>query len=140
LPVLAKKAIEGTSLVENGQVFIAILRSIGIGKLRIADSRPTGANPICHAISGQRVIVPAYVGIIRCGTLEPVCLVRAHPTVASAPGGQAAFVYTNLASPSCFAFRRMHGEIKLAPVLAMSLFYIGKYGGKVLANTIETYP
>jgi hypothetical protein len=41
--------------------------------------------------------------------------------------------------PSCCAFRRMYGEIKLAPGLAMSLFYIRKYGGKVLANTIETY-
>jgi hypothetical protein len=86
MPVLAKQAIEGTSLVENGQVFIAILRAIGTGKLGIASSRPSGANPICHAISGQRVIIPTDVGIVCCGAFELVCLVTAQPTIASAPG------------------------------------------------------
>jgi hypothetical protein len=140
MPVLAKQAIEGTSLIENSQIFIAIFRTGRIGKLRIASSCPAGADPICYAISGHMVIIPTNIGMVRCGSLELVCFPRAQPTVAPAPGGKAAFVYTNLASPPCFALRVMNGEIEPTPSLAMSSFYIRKYGDKVLPNTIETYP
>jgi len=34
----------------------------------------------------------------------------------------------------------MNGEIEQSPSFVMSLSYISKYGGKVLPNTIETYP
>jgi hypothetical protein len=85
MPVLTKQAIKGTGLVENSQIFITILRTVRVGKLGIASSRATGADPICHAIGGQRVIIPTNVGIVRRGDLELVCLVKAQPTIASTP-------------------------------------------------------
>ena len=140
MPVLTKQAIEGTRLIENSQIFITKLRTVRVGKLRIASSYPTGADPICHAIGGQRVIIPTDIGIVRCGALEFACLPKAQPTIAPAPGGQAALVHANLTSPPCFAFRGLNGEIEQSPSLAMGSFDTKKHSSKVLSNTIEAYP
>jgi hypothetical protein len=139
MPVLTKQAIEGTSLIENSQIFIAILRAVRVGKLGIASSCPAGADPVCHAIGRQRVIIPTDIGIVRCGALEFACLPKAQPTIAPVPGGQAAFIQTNLTSPPRLAFRGMNGEIELSPSLAMGSFYTRKHSCKVLPNTIQTY-
>jgi hypothetical protein len=92
VPVLAKQAIEGTSLVENGEVFVAIFRAITISKLGITSSRPARANPISHTVSGQRVIMPTDIGFVCCSTSKLIAFIIAKSTIASAIGGQTAFI------------------------------------------------
>jgi hypothetical protein len=60
-PILAEEAIEGTGLVEDGQILVAILRALGIGKPRIPGVRSPGANPISHAVRWKAIIVPPQV-------------------------------------------------------------------------------
>jgi hypothetical protein len=139
VPILAKQAIEGTSLVENGEVFVAIFRAITISKLGITSSCPTRTNPISHTVSRQGVMIPTDIGFICCSAFEFIPLIIAKSTIASAIGGQAAFIYTNTALWSCFIVRRMNREIKLAPGFVMGFLYVRQHGSKVLPNAVKAY-
>jgi hypothetical protein len=70
VPILAEEAIEGTGLVKNCQVLVAIFRSLSIGKIRITHPCSPGADPIGDAVGGQGVIIPANVPLIGTGPDE----------------------------------------------------------------------
>ncbi len=59
MPVLAKKAIEGATVVKDCQILIAMFRTRGIGKIRVTGSGTPRANPVSDTIRGKRIIVPA---------------------------------------------------------------------------------
>ena len=50
VPVLAEKAIESASLVEDSQIVVAQFRPLGVGELRIAGSARAGADPVGQAV------------------------------------------------------------------------------------------
>ncbi|GAH99757.1 unnamed protein product [marine sediment metagenome] len=127
-------------MIENSQVFVTIFRTSAIGKIRIASSCAPRANPISHAVSGQRVIIPTDIGSICRGALELISFIVAQSTIASAIRRQAAFIDTNATLGTHFTFRRMKGKVKQAPSLFMSFLYARQYGSKVPPNTIETHP
>jgi len=82
VPILAEEAIEGTGLVENSQVFVAIFRSLSISKIGITCPHSPGADPIGYAVGGQRVIIPTNVPLISTGTDESTLPVLTQSTVA----------------------------------------------------------
>jgi hypothetical protein len=60
-PILAEETIKGASVIKHGQVLISIFRAWSIGNLRIASTRPAWTDPICHAIGGKPIIIPAQI-------------------------------------------------------------------------------
>ena len=99
-------------MVENGQVLVAIFWAVAIGKFWISNPRPTGTDPICHAIGGQGVVIPTDVAFIRRDALEPITFIETKSAKASALLGQAAFVDTNKALGASFIGRRMSREVE----------------------------
>jgi hypothetical protein len=87
MPVLAEKAVEGATMIEDGQVFVAIFRPRAVGKFRISDPGASWTYPIGNAVGGKRVIVPAQVTNAWRYTDESVFSVSSQTAVASLPIG-----------------------------------------------------
>jgi hypothetical protein len=64
LPILAEKAIEGTSLIEYCQVLVSILWTGTIGIIRITYSSTTRTYPVSYTISREGVMIPGYITTI----------------------------------------------------------------------------
>jgi hypothetical protein len=58
-PILAEEAIEGTGLIEDGQILVTVFGAPGMGKAGISRSRPSGTDPIGHAVSRKAIIIPS---------------------------------------------------------------------------------
>jgi len=84
VPVLTEQAIKGASLIENGQILIAIFSSTRVGKAGITSPGSTGTDPIGDTISRQGIIIPADVALAGGGTFKPIFLVGAQPAIAPA--------------------------------------------------------
>ena len=92
LPVLTEQAVKGTGLVEDGEVLVAIFWSWAVGEFRIASFAAPGTHPVCHAVGGEWIIVPADIAPI-CGSAhKSTFLVPAKAAVASVADSDPAFV------------------------------------------------
>ena len=97
MPVLAEETIKGASLIEDSQVFVAILSPFRIGKPGIASASSTRTDPISYTVGGQGIIVPTDVTLGGSGTYKFILPVDAQSTVASTICRNAALVGTNTA-------------------------------------------
>ena len=57
LVVLTIEAVEGTGMVEHGQVVVAMFSPLGDSIRGVATARAASTNKVSHAIGGKRVIV-----------------------------------------------------------------------------------
>jgi len=140
MPVLAEETVKGTSLVEDGQVFIAVFGALRMGKLGIASAGAAGTDPVSHTIGGQRIIIPADVSLFCSGADKLIPLVGAEATVSPAAGRDAALVGAELAANAHHILRRLLGKMERAPGSAVGLFDQRQNLGEILADAIHTQP
>jgi hypothetical protein len=57
LVVLTIEAVEGTGMVEHGQVIVAMFSPFGNSILGVATARAARTNKVSHAVGGKRIIV-----------------------------------------------------------------------------------
>lgn len=96
MPVLAKKAVEGTGLIENSQVFITILGTRTIGKTGITCPYTPRADPVGHTVGREGVIIPVYIGFIRGHPFKSTPLIPADPAVTPSPLGNLALISADI--------------------------------------------
>ena len=105
MPVLTEQAIKGASLIEDGQVLIAIFSSSRIGKLGVTSPGATGTDPISYAVGGQGIIVPADISLLSRGTDQSIFPVGTQSAIAPAIWGDTALISTKLTATSFFSPR-----------------------------------
>jgi hypothetical protein len=136
VPILAEEAIEGTGLVENSQVLVAIFRSLSISKIGVTCPYPPGADPIGYAVGGQRVIIPTSVPLIGTGPDESGLPVLPHPTVAFSTLPDKALIEAKAALFSPSIFGRRWRQIEGVSRLKVRLLDIGHSSFNIGTNTI----
>jgi len=94
LPVLTEETIKGASLIEDSQVFAAILSPLRIGKPGIAGASSARADPISYTVGRQRIIVPTDITLGGSGTYKLISFIDAQSTIASTTYPNAALVGT----------------------------------------------
>jgi hypothetical protein len=62
-PVLAEKAVEGASVIEDSKVFKSIFRTITMGIMGISSTHPARTDPICYAIGWETIIIPTDISL-----------------------------------------------------------------------------
>jgi len=138
VPVLAEQTIKGASLIEDGQVLIAIFGSWRTGKLRVASPGSTRANPIGYTVGGQGIIIPADVAFPGSGTDKSIFSVGAQPAVAPAIWGDTACIGTKLTFDSPLSSWRLSREAKRPSCRIVSFLNQGENPGKVSSDAIQT--
>ena len=69
LVILTVEAIEGTGVVEDSQVVMAMLRAFGDGISGKATACTTRTDKISHAVCGQRIVIVRKISFVRTTTL-----------------------------------------------------------------------
>jgi hypothetical protein len=64
LGILAVEAVEGTGVVEDGQVVMAMLRAAGDSISGVATACTTSTDKISHAVCGQGIIVVGKISLV----------------------------------------------------------------------------
>jgi hypothetical protein len=62
-PVLAEKAVEGASVVEDRKVFKPVFRTIGMGITGISSTCSTRTDPIRTTIGWEAIIIPTDISL-----------------------------------------------------------------------------
>jgi hypothetical protein len=62
-PILAEKTVKGTSMVEDGEVFKPIFRTVDMGIFGISSTRSTRADPIRYTIGWKAIIIPTNISL-----------------------------------------------------------------------------
>ncbi len=137
MPVLAKQAIKGASLIEDSQVLVAMFSSLGIGKPRVTSSSATRTDPIGYAVGGQGVIIPTDVAFPGGGTHKSIFSVDAQSTIAPAICGNTAFIGAKLAFKSSLTLGRLLRKVKWSSRCAVSFLDKGENLAKVPPDTIQ---
>jgi len=119
---LAKETIERAGLIEDGQVLIAIFRSIPIGEIGVTDPSPAGADPIGDAVGGQWVVIPANITFSSIGPDKPAIAILAQATVAFLARANEAQIYTEIALLTLFILGRLCRQMEGLPRLPVRPF------------------
>jgi hypothetical protein len=136
-PILAKEAIEGTGLIEDGQILVAVFRTPGIGETWISRGRSSGTNPIAHTVGWKAIIIPSQVPLLRRNPLQDPSSIASHATVSLLPVGNPTFVGTDPAGDPLGVSRRFQGQTKGAPRSPMRFFDLRNHIIEVVSNTME---
>jgi len=137
VPILAEEAIEGTGLVENSQVFVAVLGSLSISKMGVAGPRPPGADPIGDAVGGQGIIIPADISLLGAGSDESALPILAQSAVAFPTLTNKALIDAKVALLSPFIFGGRWWQIERVSRLEVRLLDIGKNSFEIGTDTIR---
>jgi hypothetical protein len=94
-PVLAEKAVEGASVVEDRKILEPVFWAGGIGKSWESSSSSTRTNPISHTIGGQPIIIPTHISFKWRDSLQDPILSSPQATIAPATFWNLAFINTD---------------------------------------------
>lgn len=136
-PILAEEAIEGTGLIEDGQILASVFGSPGVGEAWISRGRSSGTDPISHTVGWKVIIIPSQVPPFRCNFLQDPSSVAPHPTVSLPPLGNPTFIGTDPTGDPVGVSRRFQGETKGAPRGSMCFFDLKHHIVEVVSNTME---
>jgi hypothetical protein len=64
-PVLAEKAVKGTTVIENGQILKSIFGSGSMSEPGISGSCSARADPIGHTVCGKSIMIPTHNSLFR---------------------------------------------------------------------------
>ena len=64
LVILAIEAVEGTGVIEDSQVVVAMLRAAGYSVSGVATAGTTSTDKISHAVCGQGIIVVGKISLV----------------------------------------------------------------------------
>lgn len=127
-------------MIEHSQVLIAIFWPIVIGEIGVAAPRSSWANPVGDAISGQGIVIPANIPLIRIGPEKPPLDILAQATVACLAWTYEAFINAQIALFAFFILGRVSWQIEGFSCLSMRFFYKGQSFIEVRAQTVKTNP
>ena len=134
--ILAKEAIEGTGLVEDSQVSVAVLGTFGHGITGVAGPCPGRTDKASHAIGGEGVIVERKVSLMGPPSPEFAAFTAAEAAEAAAAFGNSASVHTQGAGDTLFRPWRVSREAVGLPAVVVDLFDIRPDGVEMTANTL----
>ncbi len=140
VPVLAKEAVKGAGLIENGEVVIAELRTIAVGELGKSGTAASGTDPISDTIGGQRVMIARDIAFLPHGAAELAADVDPQTTIAPAGFGDAAFIDAYATAQPFFPLRRRFGQTKPFSLLMMNLFHSRLKLSKVVLQALSAQP
>jgi hypothetical protein len=122
-PILTEEAIEGTGLIEDGQILVTVFGAPSIGKAWISRGRSSGTDPISHAVGWKAIIIPSQVSLLRCNPLQDPSSIASHATVSLPPIGNPTSIGTDPAGDPLGVSRRFQGRPKglLAATCASSI-------------------
>ncbi len=136
-PILAEEAIEGTGLIEDGQILVAVFGAPRIGEAWISRGRSSRTDPISYTVGWKTVIIPCQVPLFRCNPLQDPFSIDPHPTVSPLSIGNPAFVGTDPASDALGVSRRFRGQTKGVPRSSMRFLDSWNHIVEVISNTME---
>ena len=90
MPVLTEETVKRAGLVEDRQIFVAVLWTSLVGEEGIAGPGSTWADPVSDTIGGEGIIIPTQVPLCGCGSQKLAVL---HP----ARSAEASFTLRDLA-------------------------------------------
>jgi len=111
-PILTEKAIEGATVIENGEILKSIFRAIGIGEFWIACARPSRTDPIGHTIRGEAVIIPVHISFLGGNALKLPFFLSSQPTITPPSFWNSAFIGADLTMCAQGISRRLIDELK----------------------------
>ncbi len=136
-PILTEEAIEGTGLIEDGQILVTVFGAPSIGKAWISRGRSSGTDPISHAVGWKAIIIPSQVSLLRCNPLQDPSSIASHATVSLPPIGNPTSIGTDPAGDPRGVSRRFQGQTKGGPRNPMRLFDLLNHIIEVVSNTME---
>jgi hypothetical protein len=136
-PILTEEAIEGTGLIEDGQILVTVFGAPSIGKAWISRGRSSGTDPISHAVGWKAIIIPSQVSLLRCNPLQDPSSIASHATVSLPPIGNPTSIGTDPAGDPLGVSRRFQGQTKGAPRSHMRFFDLRNHIIEVVSNTME---
>jgi hypothetical protein len=80
-PVLAEETIEGTSMIEDREVFESVFWALEMRELGVARSYSPWTDPVGHTVRGQTVMVPADTSLVFGCSLKTSILVNPQAAV-----------------------------------------------------------
>jgi len=121
-PVLAEKAVKGTSVIENGKILKTILWTWTVRKSWISSTRSPRADPIGYTIGGQSIIIPTDISLPRGDTAKGPVYLSPQATIAPASLWNLTPIDTDLTwNARCLA-RRDVDQLKWASGATMGFF------------------
>jgi hypothetical protein len=136
-PILAEEAIEGTGLIEDGQILVTVFGAPGIGKAWISRGRSSGTDPISYAVGWKAIIIPSKVPLLRCNPPQNPSSIAPHPTISLPPVGNPTSVGTDPAGDPFGVSWGFQGQIKRGPSRPMRFFDLQHHIIEVVSNTME---
>ena len=97
LVVLTIQTVEGTGMVEHGQVVMAMLRPFKDSIRGVATARAARTNKVSHAVGGKRVIIIRKIALVRTAAFYGAALHSTKSAEAYAVFRNSALVHTELA-------------------------------------------
>jgi hypothetical protein len=136
-PVLAEEAIEGTGLIEDGQILVTVFGAPRIGEAWISRGRSSGTDPISYTVGWKAIIIPCQAPLFRCNSPQDPFSIDPHPTVSLLSIGNPTFVGTDPAGDALGVSRRFQGQTKGFPRSSMRFFDSWNHIIEVISNTME---
>jgi len=136
-PILAEEAVEGTGLIEDGQILVPVFAALGIGEAWISRGRSSRTHPISHTVGWKAIIIPSQVPLLRGNPLQNPSSIAPHSTVSLPPIGNPTFIGTDPAGDPVGVSRGIQGQAKGAPGNPVRFFELRNHIIEVVSNAME---
>ena len=124
LVVLTIEAVEGTGMVEHGQVVMAMLSPFGDSIRGVATARAARTNKVSHAVGGKRIIVIRKIALVRTAAFYGAAFHSTKSAEAHAAFRDSALMHTKLAGDASLCPGRVFRKtIRLSATIVNRLNY-----------------
>ncbi len=123
--VLAEKAVERTTMVEDGQIEPTVLRFSFFGIDWISTPGSPRTDPVRHAVGRKGILVPRDPAFMRPASHQTSSSARADPAVTNTSLGNATTVHADLALQAFLSPGRLGRKTVRSPALLVDQVYAG---------------
>jgi hypothetical protein len=134
--ILTIQAVEGTGMVKNGQVVMAMLGAVRGSIFGVATACAARTNKISHAVGGKRVVVIRKISLMRAAPFYGASFHSTKPAEAHTAFGDSALVHTKLASDAGLCPGRFFRKTIRFPGAMVDLFDFRPHCLKMSPDTI----
>jgi len=115
MPVLAIEAVKRAGKGKNREVIVAVFRTFPVGIRRVTTSASARANPVSHAVGGQRIVIPRQFAFGGGNPFHSAMNIFTQPAIAPSPFPYLAAVHTQIARDAFSVPRRLSRQPPFAP-------------------------
>jgi hypothetical protein len=134
--ILTVQAVEGTSMVKDGQVVMAMLGAFGDSIFGVATACAARTNKISHAVGGKRVVVIRKIALVRAAAFYGAAFHSTKPAEAHTALGDSALVHTKPAGDAGLCPGRVFRKTIRLPAAIVNSFDFRPHFLKIGPDTI----